>query len=94
MAELYGRRISAVLAADTYMERWAFFLSELDGHLHQLADTNLVKLCKWVILEHLSVIVSGQELACIVTGEAIGHLCQVIRTKAEEALQKINKTED
>src|SRR5699024_2087595 len=55
-----------------------------DSHLHQFADTNLVKFCKWIVLVDLSVIVSVEELTSVVTGESECHLCQVVCTEAEE----------
>ena len=84
MAELYGRRISAVLAADTYMQRRIYRLAKLDSHFHQLAYAGLIQLGKRIVLEDLGVIVSVQELSCIVTGETKGHLSQVVCTEAEE----------
>ena len=59
-------------------------LTKLDSHLHQLADTGLIQLSERIILEDLGVIVSVQELTCIITGEAEGHLGQVVGTEAEE----------
>ena len=38
MAELYGRRISALLAADTYMQVRIYRLAKLDSQLHELAE--------------------------------------------------------
>ena len=67
MAELYGRRISAMLAADTDVKFLIHRLSKLNGHLHQLTNACLVKFRERIVLEDLSVIVSVKELACIVT---------------------------
>ena len=53
-------------------------LTKLDSHLHQLADTVLIQLSERIILEDLGVIVSVQELTCIITGEAEGHLGQIV----------------
>ena len=58
MAELYGRRISAVLSTDTDMELRIYRLTKLDRCLHQLTDACLVKLCKRIVLKNLSIIVS------------------------------------
>ena len=55
-----------------------------DGHLHELADAVLIKLCERIVLKDLGVIVSVEELACIVTAEAEGHLSQVVGAEAEE----------
>ena len=84
VAELNGRRIAAVLAADTNVHIGSGLLAELDSHFHQLADACLVELCKRIVLEDLSVIVSVQELARVITREAVSHLSQVVCTKAEE----------
>ena len=40
----------------------------------RMEDASLIQFCKWIALEDLLVIVSIQELACIITGEAVGHL--------------------
>src|SRR5699024_10450123 len=84
VAELYRARVSTVLAADTYVELRINRLSKVDSHLHQLANANLIQLCERIVLEDLSIIVSVKELTCIVTGEAVCHLCQVVCTEAEE----------
>ena len=84
VAELNGRRIAAVLAADTDVERRIDRLAELDGHFHQLADANLVELCERIVLKDLNVIICGEELAGVVTGEAESHLGEVVCAEAEE----------
>ena len=58
MAELYGRRISAVLAADTKLDVRAGGLTELASHLNKLAYADLVELCERIILVDLLIIVS------------------------------------
>ncbi len=73
-----------MLAADTNMQLRINRLTKFDSHLHQFADTCLIQLGEWIVLEDLGVIVSVQELACIITGEAEGHLSQVVGTEAEE----------
>ena len=67
MAELYRRRISAVLTADTDVKLLIYRLTKFNGHLHQLADACLVKLRKRIVLEDLRVIVSVKKLTGIVT---------------------------
>ena len=59
-------------------------LTEFDSHLHQLADADLIQLRERIVLVNLLVVVSVEELACVVTAEAEGHLSQVVRTEAEE----------
>ena len=62
MAELNGRGVTAVLTADTNVEVSVCGTAEGDRHVHQLTDTGLVKLCKGIVLEDLSVVVSTKEL--------------------------------
>ena len=73
-----------MFAADTDVQVRIFSLTKLDCHFHQLADTILVKFCKWVVFEDLSLVVCFQELACVITGESESHLCQVVGSEAEE----------
>ena len=73
-----------MLATDTYMHVRTYWLAKLDRHLHQLAHTGLIQFGKRIIFKNLGIIVSIQELTCIITGESIRHLSQIIRTKAEE----------
>ena len=67
VAEFYGRGIAAVLTADTDVQLGVVGTAESAGHVHQLAHTGLVQLCKGIILENLGIVVGIQELACIVT---------------------------
>ena len=71
MAELYGRRISTVLATDTYMKVRVNRFSKFNGHFHKLANANLVEFCEWIVLKDLSVIVCIQELTSVITGESV-----------------------
>ena len=57
MAELYGRRISAVLAADTALKLRTGCASFLYSHFHKTANTCLVKSCKRIGLVDLSLVV-------------------------------------
>lgn len=84
VAELDGRRIAAVLAADAAMQVGTGASAEFDSHLHQFADADLVELGKRVELVDLVLVIRRQELARIVTGEAEGHLREVVRAEAEE----------
>lgn len=84
MAELDGSRVAAVLAADTKLDVRAGGLTELASHLNELAYANLVELCERIVLVDLLIIVSAEELACVVTAEAEGHLSQVVGAEAEE----------
>ena len=84
MAELNRCRITAVLTADTAVELRIYRLTELDSHFHELTNTSLIELSERIVLEDLLVVVSTQELACVVTREAVCHLCKVVCTEAEE----------
>lgn len=58
VAELDGSRVAAVLTADTAVELRVDGLAHSDGHLHELADAVLIKLCERIVLKDLGVIVS------------------------------------
>ena len=47
-----------MLAADTYMEFWIYWLAKFQRKLHQLTNTCLVKFCKRIILEDFCIIIS------------------------------------
>mgnify|MGYP006928869583 CR=1 FL=1 len=81
VAELDGSRVAAVLAADTKLDVRAGGLTELASHLNELAYANLVELCERIVLVDLLIIVSAEELACVVTAEAEGHLSKVVVPK-------------
>ena len=70
VAELDGRRIAAVLAADSAVELRAGRLAVRDGHLHELADAGLVELRERIVLVDLLVVVRAEELAGVVAAEA------------------------
>ena len=74
MAELDGRRIAAVFAADAAVESRPFGFAELNRHLHEFAHALGVELGERVELVNLCGIVRGQELASVVTRETEGHL--------------------
>ena len=84
MAELDGGRIAAVLAADAAVQLGAGLASQLDRHLHQLADADGVEAGEGIGLVDLVRIVCRQELAGVVTREAERHLREVVGTEAEE----------
>ena len=84
VAELDGRRIAAVFAADTAAHLGTGLTAELDSHLHQLADADRIETGERIGLVDLVRVVCGQELACVVAREAERHLRQVVRTEAEE----------
>ena len=84
MAELDGRRIAAVLAADAAVQIGAGLFAEFDRHIHQFADADLVEPCKRIGFVDLVLVVRGQELAGVVAREAEGHLRQIVRAEAEE----------
>ena len=84
VAELDGRRIAAVLTADTAVKFGTGLTSKLDRHLHQLADADGIQTREGIGFVDLVRIVRGQELAGIVTREAERHLRQVVGAEAEE----------
>ena len=84
MAELDGHGVAAVLTADAVVQLITGSLGLGNGHLHKLADTVLIQLGEGIVLVDLGLVVGVQELACIVTGEAEGHLSQVFGAEAEE----------
>ena len=84
VAEFHGCGVATVLAADTDVQMLVVSAAEGDSHVHELANTGLIQSCEGIVLEDLGVVVSGQELAGVVTGEAVGHLSQVVGTEAEE----------
>lgn len=84
MAELDGRRIAAVLAADTAVQLGTGLTAQLDRHLHQLTHTDDVKAGKRIGFVDLVRIVCGQELAGVVAREAERHLREVVGAEAEE----------
>lgn len=67
MAELNGRRITAVLTTDTAVKLRVSTLTIINSHLHQLADTLLIKLCERILLIDLRIIVAAKELTSIIT---------------------------
>ena len=67
MAEFHGRRIAAVLTADTNMELVVYRLTEFDSCFHELANACLVKLSERIVLEDLSIIVSVEELTSVIS---------------------------
>ena len=84
MAELDGRRIAAVFAADAAVKLGICALAEFYSHIHELADAGGIELGEGVELVDLVLVIRGQELACIVAREAEGHLRQVVCAEAEE----------
>ncbi len=84
MAELDRRRIAAVLAAYSAMECRTGGSAKLYSHIHQLADTDRVETCKRIRFVNLILIVRREELACVVTAEAEGHLGKIVGSEAEE----------
>ena len=84
MAELDGRRIAAVLAADTEVHGRTGRFTHLDRHIHQFANADRVEAGERVEFVDLVLVVRGQEFAGVVAREAEGHLRQVVRAEAEE----------
>ena len=73
-----------MLAADAQMQVGVGGATQLAGHVHQLADTLLIQLGKGIVFVDLLIVVSAQELACIVAGEAESHLGQIVGAEREE----------
>mgnify|MGYP005779409487 CR=1 FL=1 len=84
MAELDGRRIAAVLAADTAAHLGTGLTAELDSHLHELADADRIETGERIGFIDLVRVVCGQELAGIVAREAERHLREVVGAEAEK----------
>ena len=73
-----------MLAADAEVDVGSGLSALLHGDLDQLADAVLVKVCKRILLVDLGLVVVRKELAGIISGEAEGHLGQVVGAEAEE----------
>ena len=56
-----------MLTADTNMELVVYRLTEFDSCFHELANACLVKLSERIVLEDLSIIVSVEELTCVIS---------------------------
>ena len=84
MAEFDAGGVSAMLAADAQLDVGTGLPAEVCCHLYKLADANLIKACEGIALEDLLLIVIAEELACVVTAEAEGHLGEVVGAEAEE----------
>ena len=84
VAELDARRIAAVLPADADVQLAVVGAAIVDSHAHQLAHAGLIQLGEGIVLEDLGIVVRAEELACVVAGEAEGHLGQVVGAEAEE----------
>ena len=84
MAELNRGQVAAVLAADTKLDLRAGLTAVLDCHLNQLADALLIQASERVGLQDLLLKVTIEDRAHVVTGEAVGHLGQVVGTEGEE----------
>ena len=74
VAELDGRRIAAMLAADTAVHFGTNTSSLVNCHFHELSYTRRIKSCERIALVNLVRVVAGKELAGVVAGEAEGHL--------------------
>lgn len=73
-----------MFAADADVQLGINGFAELNCRFHELADACLIELCERIILEDLGVVISIEELAGVITGEAEGHLSEVIGAEAEE----------
>ena len=84
MAEFDRGRVAALLAADAELDVRAGLTAQLRRHLDEAADACLIELGERVGFVDLAVVVGRKELARVVTGEAEGHLCQIVRAEGEE----------
>jgi len=84
VAEFNAGRIAAMFAANTQFQIGAGLTTQLCRHLHQFTDAVLIQAGKRIVVINLFIIIGTQELSGIVTGEAEGHLGQVVGSKAEE----------
>ena len=84
MAEFDGRGIAALFAADAELDVRAGLTAELRCHLDEAADASLVELGERIGFVDLVVVVGREELARVVTGEAEGHLGQIVCAEREE----------
>ena len=73
-----------MLATDTYVEVLVSGFTKLESHIHKLTNTILVESCERIVLEDLCIVVSVEELTCVVTRESECHLSKVVSTEAEE----------
>ena len=67
MAELYGRRISAVFSAYSQVDVGAHCFALFNSHLHKLAYALSVYLCRRVALIDNLVDIVGKYLSCVVS---------------------------
>ena len=84
MAEFDRGRVAALLAADAELDVRAGLTAQLRRHLDEAADACLIELGERVGFVDLAVVVGRKELARVVTGEAEGHLRQIVRAEGEE----------
>ena len=73
-----------MLTADTKLDIRSGTSALLGCHLNKLSYPLLVQSCKRIRFIDLVLIIITKELAGIISGEAKGHLCQVIGSKGEE----------
>ena len=59
-----------MLTADAELDVGTYLAALISSHLDQLAYAVLVEVCERIRLIDLALVVVGQELACVVTGEA------------------------
>lgn len=74
VAEFYGRRVAAVLAAYTDMQFLSFALTKLNGSFHKLTYADGIQTAERVAFVNLISIVRRQEFARVVAREAESHL--------------------
>ena len=73
-----------MLTADTQLDVRSGLPSLLNRHLDQLAYTALVQSCKRIGLVDFLLVIIPEELSCIISGEAKGHLGQIVGSEGEE----------
>ena len=74
VAELYGRRVAAMFAADTAVKRLSFTLAEFNGSFHKFTYADGVKTCKRVAFVNLICVGRSKAFACVVPAEPESHL--------------------
>ena len=66
MAELHGRRIAAVFAADSQLDVRTGLTAQISSHLHQLANALLIQTGKGIRFINFFGIIRIQELASVI----------------------------
>ena len=84
VAEFYGCWVAAVFAADAQFDVRTGLFTQFSCHFNQFTNTGLVQFSEWIAFIDLVGVVVVEEFTSVVTGEAEGHLSQVVGTEGEE----------